>query len=198
MILTILLPALEKIVNAALKNDPDALTKIASIKNQVIKIHCEDWKMTFYIVPSENGLQLHQKYFRADNTAITGTLNNFLNLFLKGADTKNLFHYPVEITGNTHNIEVLRDTFQSIDIDWEEKLSHYLGDVLAHKICTKIKKARNAIENSGEKLTEQAAEYIHYEAKNLVSKKQAEQFYKDVAKLRNDVERLESRLMHDT
>lgn len=194
MILTFLLPAIENIMNRALKSDSDALAKIASLKNQVLKINCDDWRMRFFIILSPQGLQFHSKYAGEVNTMITGTLNNFLHIFMKGADTKSLFNYPINVEGNTHNIEVLRDVFRNIDIDFEEKLSHYVGDSLAHKLCFYLKNTKQCLKKSVENIENQTKEYIHYEAKNLISKKQVEQFYADVATLRDDVERFEARI----
>ena len=194
MILTLLLPTLEIIINRALKCDPDALAKIASLKNQVIKVNCEDWNMIFYIMPDSQGLQFHKKYSGEVNTTIVGTLHHFLNIFVKGADTKTLFQYPIEIKDNTHNVEVLRDAFKNMDIDWEERLSHHLGDTIAHKICFHFKKAKKTLDKSTGNLVNQTKEFIHFEARNLVSNKQAEQFYADIAVLRDDVERMEARI----
>lgn len=191
MILTILLPALEKIINHALKSDRDALAKISGIKNQTIKIDCFDWKMIFYIMPDNNGLQFYTKYSGEVDTELKGTLNNFLHIFIKGADTKTLFNYPIDMSGNTHNVAVLRDAFKNIDLDLEEKLSHILGDSIAHKLFFHVKETRRAIRQTNEKLFQQIKEYIYFESKNLISKKQAEKFYSDVAKLRDDVARLE-------
>ncbi len=195
MILTLFLSALETIINLAIKADPDALRKIATLKNQVIEIHCDDWRMHFFIMPSSHGLQFHTKYTGKVNTTITGSFNHFLHIFIKGADTKTLFNYPIDVEGNTHNIEVLRDAFKNIDIDFEEKLSHYVGDSIAHKLCFHLKNTRAYLKKSAQNIENQTKEYIHYETKNLVSHKQAERFYEDVTKLRDDVERLEARML---
>lgn len=194
MILTLLLPAIETIINRALQCDSDALHKIKSIQHHVIKIECIDWNMIFYIIPDHSRLQFHAKYFGDANTIIQGKLSDFLALFVKGATTASLFQHPVTITGNTHTIEVLRDAFKNIDIDWEARLSHYVGDVLAHKLCRHLKNTKNTIEKSAHTLTEQTKEFIFCEAKNLISQKQAEHFYQDVHTLRHDVERMDARI----
>lgn len=194
MILTLLLPALEMIVNHALNADPDALARVASIKNQVVEINCTDWEMQFYVAIDSQGLQFHKQYSGEANTIVRGTLNHFLHVLMKGGDTKTVFQYPIDITGNTHNIEVLRDAFKNIDIDFEEKLSYYLGDSIAHKLFFRLKKAKNRLKKSADNITEQTKEFIHCETKNLVSHKQVEQFYLDIAKLRDDVERMEARI----
>lgn len=189
------LPALETIVNRALKADPDSLAKITSIKNQVIEINCTDWNMVFYIAPHSQGLQFYKKAPGEINTIVRGTLNNFLHIFIKGADTKTIFNYPIDIEGNTHTIEVLRDAFKNLDIDFEERLSHFLGDEIAHKLCLHLKTAKNTLKKSAENITDQTKDYIHYEARNLISTKQVEKFYANVAKLRDDVERTEARIL---
>lgn len=192
MILKLLLPALEKIIHAALKIDKSASEKIASLKNQAIKINCADWKCVFYIFINNGELQFLDHYSDEINTTITGTLNNFLHIFIKGANTTTLFTYPIDIYGNTHTIDVLRDAFKNLDLDLEEKLSYYVGDTIAHKAFFHVKETSRILKNTHEKLTDQVKEYIHCEAKNLISKKQAEKFYADVATLRDDVERMEA------
>jgi len=194
LILTLLLPALEKIINSALKADPDAIAKIACLENQVIEINCDDWQMRFYIICGKQELQFEKKYHGAPNTIIKGTLNHFLHLFIKGADTQTAFHYPVDIEGDTHNIEILRNTFKNLDLDFEEKLSQLLGDTLAHRIFSKIKNTKKSLGNAGKKIIDQTKEYIYFEAKSLATRKQVEQFYNDIAKLRDDVERAEAKV----
>lgn len=194
MILTLLLPALETIINRALKCDPTALQKLATLKNQVIKVECTDWQFTFFIVIERQNLQFHQRYFSQENTLIKSTLNNFLHVFIKGADPKTLFDYPLDISGNTHNLEVLRDIFKNIDLDLEEKLSHVIGDVAAYRIFAHARKSKKFLKNTSEDLNAQIKEYIYFEAKYFPTRKKVEKFYQDIVRLRDDVERLEARI----
>ncbi|GEM_PF-4168138 len=194
MILTLFLPILEKIINRALRYDPSALSKLSTIKNQIIEVNCEDWRMRFFILCESDGLHFEKKISNAATTVVTGTLNNFLHIFIKGADTKTVFEHPIDIQGSTHTVEVLRDIFKNLDMDLEERLSHFLGDALAHQIFYHAKKTKNGVKNAGEKLFEQTKEYIHCESRNVVTKKQAEKFYSDIAKLRDDVERIEAKI----
>lgn len=194
LILSLFLPILEKIINRALRYDPVALSKLSEIKNQIIEVNCEDWRIRFFIICESSGLHFEKKSPGIPNTIIKGTLNHFLHLFAKGANTKSLFEYPVDITGSTHTVTVLRDIFKNIDLDLEEKLSHFLGDALAHQIFYHGKKTKEILVNTSEKLLQQSKEYIHCEARNLITKKQAEKFYWDIAKLRDDTARLEAQI----
>lgn len=194
MILFILLPALEKIINGALKCDPDALAKISKLKNQTIKIHISDWKITFFMLFDENGIQLHKNCPLKPDTEITSTLSNFLKLASKGADNIALFQHPIEVIGNTHNLEILRDAFRNLHIDWEDRLAPYLGDVISHQLFSYIDSSKNAAKNTLIKLSEQIKEYILFEAKYFPTKKQVEKFYTDIANLRNDMDRLQAKI----
>lgn len=196
MITTLLLPALEHVINRALRNDPNALIRLSRIKDQIIAIECTDWRLRFYLIPDVHGLQFYKAIPTKPDTTIKGTLNHFLNLAIRGANTDTLFHYPVDISGNTHNIEALREIFKKLDIDWEERLSHYLGDVVAHKLFFHLKQASRSGKNVAQKLQENTKEYLHFEARNLLTQKEANDFYQKISTLRDDVERLAARLQY--
>ena len=189
--LTLLLSPIESLVNRVIHSDPDALQKIASLKNQAIKIDCTDWNIALFILPNESGLQFENKYDGKINTEIVGTLNHFFKLILNGSDQKALFQYPVEIKGNTHTIEVLRDAFKSLDCDLEEQLSKILGDATAHQLFFHAAETKNTLKSISQKLKNNLQEFIYFESKSFPTKKQVEKFYTDVATLRDDVERAE-------
>ncbi len=192
--LTLLLPPIESLINRAIQSDPDALRKISALKNQVIKINCADWNISIFILPNESGLQFESKYDGKINTEIAGTLNHFFKLVLNGADQKALFQYPVEINGNTHTIEVLRDIFKNLDCDLEEQVSKILGDIAAHKLFFHVNKTLHTTKNMSQKLKSNLKEFIYFESKSFPTKKQVENLYTDIAILRNDVERAEIRI----
>ena len=194
MIITLALPLIEKIANAALKHDPNALTKLATIENQVIQVQCTDWRIIFHIIPTKSGLLFEKKPPTEPNTVIKSTLPNFLKLLSKGAETSSLFHYPVDISGSTRDLEVLRDVFANLDIDWEEALSQHVGDVIAHKLCFHANKAIDVKNKTKQKLGENITEYLHYEARALPTGDELEKFYQDIATLKNDIDRLEAKI----
>lgn len=194
MIISLALPVLERVTNQSLRLDPSALKKLATISDQVIAVQCTDWQLTFYIVVTKNGLHFERQAPHKSDTTVSGTLPNFLKLLSKGANTIALFEHPISIEGNTHNLEVLRQVFEHLDIDWEEKLSQFLGDVVAHKLCFHTKRAHTAARNARQKLKTNIQEYAHFEARALPTRKEIILFYEEVATLQNDVDRLAARI----
>jgi ubiquinone biosynthesis protein UbiJ len=195
MLLTLFLPALERIINRAISCDPEALKKLSKIDNQVIKIHCTDWQFQFFMVINHQQILFHTRYFSAENTLITSTLNHFLHVFVKGANTKTLFDYPMDIAGNMHNLEILREIFTQLDLDLEEKLSQVIGDVAAHKMFSHARQSLKTAHTVSDKMQNQIKEYIYFEARHFPTQKQVEKFYQDIAILRDDVERLEKKYL---
>ena len=194
MILSFALPVVEKIINRTLRLDPNFLQKCGSIHNQIIQINCTDWSFVFYIVVTTKGLQFEKQAPGRIDTIISGTVSSFFKLIANGADSIALFQSSIEIIGNTQNLEILRDIFRQLDIDWEEELSHFLGDAIAHKLYFYVKKTDVVRAETQEKLKINMQEYLHFEARALPTRIEVEKFYVDIAALRNDVDRLEARI----
>lgn len=194
MIIELLLPVFERVTNWALARDPVALEKLSGIHDQIIHIECTDWQISFYLIASKTGLHFEKKTPGHIDVTLKSTLSNFLQLLSKGVDTAALFQHPIDISGNTHTIEILRDVFKQLNIEWEEELSHFIGDALAHKVCFYTKEVNDIAKNTEQKLKMNLQEYLHFEAKLLPTKTQIESFYTDIATLKNDVDRLEARI----
>lgn len=135
-----------------------------------------------------NQLRLSRTCAEKPATEINGTLANFLQVCRKGGTAAAAFQHPVEIIGDVSNVEQLRDIASSFD--FEEYISQFIGDVVAHKGMLHVKNLRRCAKDVIENLKGQTQEYVHFEAKTLPTKKQVEQFYRDIAVLRDDVDRL--------
>lgn len=190
----ILLSPVEKIVNHALQENPTLRKKLRDIENKSVLVRCDDFNFSVCIL-----IQQEKIYFRTtdDKTicdaTLSGTLSHFIFLMIKGVNTATLTRYPIEMRGNIHSVDLLRDVIMQLQIDWEEKLSHYVGDVIAHRVCALAQNACDASSRAAENLKMQMQEYVHFELKALPTRKQLEVFYSDVDKLRDDVERLFAR-----
>src|SRR3989338_6214783 len=162
------------------------------MNNKIIKIHCTDWNFIFYVTIENDQLRLSRTCAEKPATEINGTLANFLQVCRKGGTAAAAFQHPVEIIGDVSNVEQLRDIASSFD--FEEYISQFLGDVAAHKSMRHVKNLQRCAKNVVENLKMQAQEYLHFEIKTLPTKKQVEQFYRDIAILRDDVERLAAKI----
>ncbi|MBI3774144.1 MAG: SCP2 sterol-binding domain-containing protein [Gammaproteobacteria bacterium] len=81
-----------------------------------------------------------------------------------------------------------------LDIDWEEHLSRFTGDVIAHQVGNAARSSQRWAQQSGAALLQDAGEYLKYERELLPDRAQVETFMQHVDVLRDDVERLEARV----
>ena len=78
--------------------------------------------------------------------------------------------------------------------DWEEELSHWIGDVGAHQLGNLARSAMGWAANTVETLTRNGGEFLQEEARELPTRIEVDNFVRAVDKLRDDVERASARL----
>ena len=100
----------------------------------------------------------------------------------------------VEISGNVGLAQKLQSIFRGMEIDWEEYLSHFVGDIAAHKLGNFLKGMNRFVIASGKTIGMDISEYLRFEKEALLDKTEVDEFNQAVDVLRNDVERLQKRL----
>lgn len=192
--LSLALYGLETAINNFLRLDPDAIHYLKKIEGKIIKIEITDWCLHFFIRPDGQGIQLLSDTQQSPDAVIRGTLFGLLRTGCAKATGSALFKNTIEIDGDTETGEILRDLLQKIDIDWEEHLSKLTGDILAHKIGHQVRKTIQFTQHSITTLEENIKEYLHEEVRYFPTSQQLEEFYQNIATLRDDVDRLEARI----
>ncbi len=190
----IALSGLETAINIYLHLDPETIKRTAKLSNKVIKIELTDWETSFYVLPSSSGLALLADYDKKPQATISGPLSGLVRVSLDKASSQSLFKQGVKITGDVQLGEQMQDILRRIDIDWEEHLSRFVGDIFAHQIARGFKKTIQIGKHTTETLQRNMKEYLHEEAKYFPTQQQIEAFYRNIGKLRDDVDRAEARI----
>jgi ubiquinone biosynthesis accessory factor UbiJ len=192
--MSLALRGLEAVLNRLLRLDPQALTACAKLAGKSVKLEISDWNIDFFIVPYAQGFQLLNTYHQPPDTLIRGKLLSLVKTGAAGVTTRALFDESIAISGDTHTGEALRDILKQLDIDWEEQLSRIVGDTVAPPLARHLKKiwqcGQQGIRAFGENMTE----YLQFESQQLPTKQAVERFIDDVAKLRDDVDRIAARV----
>jgi ubiquinone biosynthesis protein UbiJ len=77
--------------------------------------------------------------------------------------------------------------------DVEEELSRIIGDTPAHQALRFVRMATGFGRRAAETSVRNVAEYLAHERRDLVPRAEAEDFYRGVERLREDLDRLEAR-----
>ena len=101
----------------------------------------------------------------------------------------------VEIRGELSLAQELQAIFATVEIDWEEMLARMTGDVVAHELGNAARAFRRWVSDARKSVELDIAEYIKYEKRLVPAARELMEFDDDLACLRDDVERLEQRIL---
>lgn len=194
MITELGLNTLEKLMNAYLRLDPDCLKPLHSYHGKTARVVIADWKFDFYLQVSDSGFYLSSRPTEEISTSIEGNLFDLFKMVCARGAQPTLVSQHIKIGGDLDFGQALYKTMSAIDIDWEEHLSRLVGDTVAHQVMQQGHKAFNVLKRSLGLLRDNTQEYIQEEARFSPSIAEVEDFYADIAKLRNDVDRTEKKI----
>lgn len=194
-----LLATLETAINQYLRLDPDTLHRLQSLEGRVIALHLQGVELILYCLPGGQGLQLMGHYEGEPDATISGTPFAMLRMGLSTHAEKMLFSGEVTITGDNHLGQQFKEILDHMEVDWEEHLSHIIGDVAAHQLGRLFRSAARWGQQTLDTLTLDASEYLQEEARLVATAPELEQFYHEVDHLRSDADRLAARVqrLHD-
>ncbi|MBC7788058.1 MAG: hypothetical protein H7Z18_11695 [Methylophilaceae bacterium] len=121
---------------------------------------------------------------------VTISANVALRLIMRDATAKS----QIDINGDTHLVAELTRVLQNISWDYEEDLSKFTGDAVAHKLGEWSRETIAGVKKQSLNVAEMVSEYWQEEMPMIAKKRHVEAFVNEVDILRADVERTEKRL----
>ena len=190
----LLLGAFESALNAALRLDPYTVQRLDGLAGKVVAVELRSINLTLFLTLCVGRIEVRDEHAGAADARLSGTPLAFARLGLSG-DRSALHTGEVHISGDMELGQQLRDILAAMDIDWEEHLSRFTGDVIAHQAGNAARTSRQWAQQSSAALLQDTGEYLQYERELLPDRAQVETFMREVDVLRDDVERLEARVL---
>ncbi len=187
-----LLSVIERLSARFLALDPRTLEAARAMKGKIIAVELLGVGQTVYFAPGEQGFELLDAYAGEVHVRVRGTPLALLRM-ARGEQTET-FSGEVEIIGDLQLGRHLQSMLASFDIDWEELLSQYLGDIAAHQIGNAVREASACAAAARHAIGLDTVEFLRNEAAILVETRDIAEFVDAVDGLRSDVDRLEARL----
>ena len=194
------LALIEWSVNRALAADPEVRERLAALDGARIRIVPEPGLPPLEIAVHGERLALGRpaatetgEGARADLT-ISGPLPALARLFADRGLPDGTLPPGVRTSGDLTLARDLRRLARSHRIDWEEALSHCLGDPGAHEVARGTRAAARWVRGAAGTLARNVAEYLVEERAMVAGEPALQRFFDAVDELRDDVERLEARI----
>ncbi|MFT5483917.1 MAG: ubiquinone biosynthesis protein UbiJ [Halieaceae bacterium] len=191
---TAAIAALEVAVNKALGLDPSSGDRLATLDGHSFKLRCTNPALDVIILPSLQGMQLYGQYEGPVSTTISGEASDFSRLLAATDPAGELINGNIELIGDSAALIELQKILANLDLDWEAPLVSGLGDVAGHQIAQMMRGLFGWGKQAGRSLNRQMEEFIHEEARLAPSRMEMEDYFSDVGKLGQRVDRIDARL----
>ncbi len=186
--------AFETAINQYLSLDPEALQKFSDMEGKIIAIDIQGVNQSLYLFPGEDGLMIMSDYDGEADTRLQGTPVALAKLSALKNAAPVLFSGEVIISGDTRLGSQFKKILSQINIDWEEILSKYTGDMVAHKAGNMASEFSSWLQRGKQSMYMDIGEYLTEESLLSPGKAEINRFIKDVDKLREGTDRLQIKI----
>ena len=190
----LIINALETALNQYLALDEDVSLFLTPITGKVIAINILPYKETLYLCPTNDEIQLLENYVGEVDATISGTLSALGLMGLSSTPMRSVFSGEVIIEGDTQVAHKFQQLFEKLDIDLEEKLSQFTGDVIAHKIGNFFRSVQNWTDETVETFKLNSKEFLQEETRDLPTETEANILNQQIDEIRSDFDRLSARI----
>jgi ubiquinone biosynthesis protein UbiJ len=184
----------EKLINSYLALDPETPRLLEPLQGKTLKVEISDWSLSVLLAPNPKGFSV---YINSENEAagqISGRLFDVLEFAFSDHPQSLVSSGRVKQAGDIHVLQAYQAFIENSQVDWEGLLAKVIGDAAAFEICKTGKKAKAWHANACDSSCQDFAEFLQEEKRVIPPREEVEDFYEDIAKLREDVERLEARI----
>jgi ubiquinone biosynthesis protein UbiJ len=189
------LAALEEALNRYIRLDPDAPARFSELHGRVIAVHLTGLELTLYFVAEPSGgLQVYSHIEQAPDCRLSGSPLDLARSREGPQGARQLFAGRITVEGDTELAQRFGVLLAGLDIDWEEQLSHFTGDLLAHRLGRGARGAARYLKAGWRTAERNVGEYVSEEARLVPTRGEYEGWAGEVEATRDAVERLEARL----
>lgn len=186
---------LESAFNRYLLLDPAAGGRLAGLEGRVIALELRGLDLMLVFRVQGQGIAFIDEPVLTPDTVLRGTPLGIARLGLgRGNTTGTLFSGDVEIAGDVETGQAFKAVLDAIDIDWEEQLSRFTGDMLAHQMGNAARHAGRWLDHARLTLERDLSEYLQEELRVVPTRIEIENLIEDIGRLGMDTDRLEARL----
>jgi ubiquinone biosynthesis protein UbiJ len=189
-LLTAASATLEAIINKALQYDPATLNTLETHfgKSLAVEITELDFILCFHF-----GRQVMVTNYCEDPTIkLQGSIPALISLAL--SDSTNLAKSGVCAKGNTAFLAEIKSIARRMDIDWEDAINQWLGDVVGHQVAGGIRRQFGWINDRRVNSERLLKEFLTEELRATPSQPELETFNSTVDQLYLKTDRLSARI----
>ncbi|WP_166110010.1 SCP2 sterol-binding domain-containing protein [Pseudoalteromonas sp. Z9A5] len=140
MLPNFVLSLIERILNQALKLDPQLSQKLSAVEQQRLVVEVRNWQQTIQLVFADKKLHLYTAQ-SSDNAdcMISADIDTLIALKNPAMLTQLIRQDKLDLQGDLNIAQTYSNAFSGLDIDWPEQLSKYIGDAPTQQLYLYLK-----------------------------------------------------------
>lgn len=195
MITTLILNAFESALNKYLRLDEEVDLFLQPLAGKIIAVTLIPSNQTFYLCPTTHNIQIIDFYEGQVDTTLTGSIAALGLMGLSSTPARAFFSGEVNIEGDLTVGHQFQEVFKQLDIDLEEHLSHYAGDIVAHKVGQFFRTTHQWHQDNVNSLQLNIREFLQDETQDLPPAPEVNLLTEQVDQLKEDFDRLDARIV---
>lgn len=188
---TLFVGPIERGLNACLAAAPGSRTRLAPLAGRIIDVELIELGLHLRFMPDVAAVHVDIPDATPPDVNIRGTLVGMAAATLGPAESA---MRGVEATGDMDVAQDFTRLLREADVDWEELLAGRVGDVAAHQLGRFGRSLAAWTKGTGEHLVRDFGEYLTEEAALVPTRPEIDGFLSSVDRLRDDVERIGTRV----
>ena len=185
---------LEQALNAWLALDPYSAQRLQAVHGGVVELDLQGTNIKLYLFVENNKLRVTGHCDEKPDAIIRATPLALSRLALSRDRENALFGHGVSLLGDTGLATRMQQLLVDADIDWEEHLSHVVGDIAAHQLGRAARTVTAWGRDTLNTASMNSDEYLHEELRATPPRRAVETFLSEVDAFRAGVERAELRV----
>lgn len=193
MLITAALASAETIINTALRYDPATRLKLARLSGKILAVNITaPVAINLFVMPLDEEIELMANWDGEVDTQLSGSLMALVQL--STTEIHNLKYSGVTAMGDLTLLADLQQLLKNLDIDWEDMLSQFTGDIIGHQTAQIIRAKFGWAKDRAQTAARLGKEFLTEEYQALVSKPELDDFHQQVDELRLAVDRAAARV----
>lgn len=186
---------IENTFNHLLATDYQGKQRLCAYQGKSIGIEIKPAGPELIATVTNEGLSINAGPVGQADCTISGTpiaLIRYMNASQINPSTN--YSLGIEIDGDLEFAREISGVLRSLDVDWEEIFSKFIGDAPAYQLSKLVSAVRSEFQRSKDSARSHLRYLIADRMDQIVTSREAEAFYRDVDKIAVEAARLEQKI----
>jgi ubiquinone biosynthesis protein UbiJ len=173
--------------------DPDALARLQRLQGKQLAVCLRGIDIRLVLTAQPNGIWLNS-HQEAVDCSVETEFSALQQLSDPSQLTRLIRENKLQIDGDLQTLQQFSQFFQQLNPDWQERLSAFLGDAVAHKAARAIVALQQGIRNYLQQADQTIQELAQDELRLTPVAAEVQQFSREVSTLAGRTELLQRQL----